>query len=877
MTRRLPLVLDSARGTYKGVAIMRVVGIAPNSIGATVIGYQGENEATQVRIPIPASCAGYSSTLYIQPPSGNVYPASITETIGGVVVWTVTSADTINAGDGEIQLRFYEDSKIVKMAIYPIRIRRSIDSNPGPAPDPIETWLDTLTDLAEETAGYAAEAAEDAQEIRSMSATATTLEPGAAATASYSDGLLSFGIPTGPRGPQGIQGIQGERGPAGETGPQGEKGDPFEYSDFTPEQLAALTGPQGETGPQGPQGERGEAFTYDDFTPEQLSALTGPQGPAGAQGPQGERGATGATGPAGADGKDGKDGADGRDGQDGAPFTYDDFTEEQLEALTGPQGPKGDPGEPGETDIIKQSTAQNVDLDVSDENGNVILRLAGGHVQTQRFDSASYPKPVETFSKAHTYAAGTTNTITVNGPFYAGDCIYFHVADDQHIYDYGRFASYYEDNRTIVPNRRGSNGYFRHIITQDSTSVSIAMGGSEYDNGQALTLYVYRVNGEIKPTVITVDGSGLGMYATLKEAVESITDANSITNPYVIEIMPGTYDTLAGYSDEEIASANIGGGYTQTSFVGLKITDGISLRGVGNRDEVILTASLSTITWSADVRGNISTLNIQGSSAVENLTILAENLRYAVHDDFNAPINTIENRTLRNLYVRGTNTAYAPYSTAYGAGMTVPRNYLIEDCVFDYGLGIHSGEGHPDGCEITIRNCSAHRAYFGDAATASTDAVHRVHLYGCNFDRIEITHTTANVGQHIMLDGTGGTDALIKVATTDLYDLGMVTRHPGSISTGTLVAKTSSGDAIAATQNIAIAYGVVIGADNGIVYVQRPGFIASDRLGLTGLVLGDYVTANSSGAIVSGGTASNAVGIVQAVDGDGTAFIRLLI
>lgn len=314
---------------------MRIISIAPNHIGAVDIGYQGENEATQIHIPIPASCAGYSSTLYVLPPGGGVYPASMTEVIAGTVIWTVTSVDTANAGNGEIQLRFYDDGRIVKMAVFPIRIRRSIDGDPGPAPEPYETWLASLTHLAEETAGYAAEAAEDAQEIRSMSATATTLEPGAAATASYSDGLLSFGIPTGPRGPQGETGERGPRGETGATGQRGEqgpKGDAFTYSDFTPEQLAGLTGPQGERGPAGPQGERGEAFTYSDFTPEQLEALTGPQGERGPAGPQGERGPageTGAMGPAGPQGERGPQGEHGPAGERGPA------------GETGPQGPVG--------------------------------------------------------------------------------------------------------------------------------------------------------------------------------------------------------------------------------------------------------------------------------------------------------------------------------------------------------------------------------------------------------------------------------------------------------------------------------------------------------------------------------------------------------
>ena len=112
------------------------------------------------------------------------------------------------------------------------------------------------------------------------------------------------------------------KGPQGEIGERGPKGDPFVYSDFTPEQLAALKGPQGEIGERGP---KGDPFVYSDFTPEQLAALKGPKGDIGAQGPKGD------------------------------PFVYSDFTPEQLSALKGPKGdigergPKGDQGPIGNT------------------------------------------------------------------------------------------------------------------------------------------------------------------------------------------------------------------------------------------------------------------------------------------------------------------------------------------------------------------------------------------------------------------------------------------------------------------------------------------------------------------------------------------------
>ena len=102
---------------------------------------------------------------------------------------------------------------------------------------------------------------DEVAKVTGMSAEATTLPEGSEATASYSDGVLPFGIPKGDTGAQGA------------TGPQGPKGD---------------TGAQGPQGPTGPQG------------------ATGPQGPTGAQGPQGEKGDKGDTGPQGPKGEPGE-------------------------------------------------------------------------------------------------------------------------------------------------------------------------------------------------------------------------------------------------------------------------------------------------------------------------------------------------------------------------------------------------------------------------------------------------------------------------------------------------------------------------------------------------------------------------------------------
>lgn len=158
--------------------------------------------------------------------------------------------------------------------------------------------------------------------------------------------------PQGPQGEQGIQGIpghQGIQGIQGETGPQGLKGDTGD------------TGPTGPKGDTGPQGEKGDPFTYSDFTEEQLAALTGPQGPRGDQGEQGPK---------------------------GDPFTYDDFTPGQLALLVGPQGPKGDTGDPG---LSAYQGAVNAGYQGTESEFYGNLATSGGYVsKTVTFTSGQW-------------------------------------------------------------------------------------------------------------------------------------------------------------------------------------------------------------------------------------------------------------------------------------------------------------------------------------------------------------------------------------------------------------------------------------------------------------------------------------------------------
>ena len=84
--------------------------------------------------------------------------------------------------------------------------------------DAAKGYADDAEGYKDQAKGYADDAEADAEEIRNMSATATTLPEGSSATASYADGVLSLGIPKGDTGATGPEGPTGPQGPTGPTG-----------------------------------------------------------------------------------------------------------------------------------------------------------------------------------------------------------------------------------------------------------------------------------------------------------------------------------------------------------------------------------------------------------------------------------------------------------------------------------------------------------------------------------------------------------------------------------------------------------------------------------------------------------------------------------
>ena len=455
----------------------------------------------------------------------------------------------------------------------------------------------------------------------------------------------------------------------------------------------------------------------------------------------------------------------------------------------------------------RESTDVGSDLDISDESGHVLMRLADGEVKTKEFDSSK--------------AAKMQNSIDSS-------------ADMDFVDPAGNVVLRVQDG---------------HIQTKNFNSRNI------------------------NPKVITLKADGTGDFSTLKAAIESITDADPDSNPYEIHVYPGTYDTLAGYTEEQIESADIGGGYTDDSFVGAKLTDGISLIGIGNRENIILTAELDTSDYSLDIRGNISTLNLQGSGRVENVTIHAENLRYCIHDDFGC--DHIVRRTLKNVVFSGSNLSYDPF-TSYGSG--IPYGGMIglfEDCDFGFNFGMHSRQLMKVDSVVELRNCSGHQVILGDNANDNDTASHQFILNGCNFDSVKVGRTNGTTTPHMFISGTSKGMMIFEPGIYIIQTGDIVKTALTALDEGTMVAFASGAEKLTKAASAAVAYGVIVKKDTEYDYVQKSGYINAAWVGLTGLSIGDYITINSDMELVTGGTSSNAVGVVVYTNSS-TAIIKML-
>ena len=310
------------------------------------IGKQGENGITQVTFDITSWTSTYTDgqfELVLRRPVDREVYLVATENDGSTLTWTVSDTDTLNCGNGAVEIIWRNGEDVAKLKEYSLHVKPSLSAVIGAAPTYVQSWLEKILAAAEkliptigtdgnwyiggEDTGKPSRGADGTigkdgkdgvsptakVEQTTTGATLTVTDGSGTTTANLKDGTsptakveqTSTGATvtvTDASGTTTANLTNGKDGATGATGAKGDKGDKgdtgaaFTYADFTAEQLAALKGEKGDKGDTGAQGAQGEQGI------QGIQGIQGEKGETGAAGAKGDKGDTGATGAAGKDG-----------------------------------------------------------------------------------------------------------------------------------------------------------------------------------------------------------------------------------------------------------------------------------------------------------------------------------------------------------------------------------------------------------------------------------------------------------------------------------------------------------------------------------------------------------------------------------------------
>ncbi len=232
------------------------------------LGYQGEDESRCVVFNIgyiinEFGSDGLFSLTYKRSATEVAYPIPVDAFVldGQLLKWTVSMTELAVPGKGRVQLRYAVDGVIVKTENFDCIVKPSLGAQVD-APEPMESYIDTMHNIADDTRRNASEAdqsADDAERSAERAAqyadasmsSATSAGQSASAASTYantayqtSEELKAWVDAVKPT----IIGDKGDKGDTGATGPQGPKGDKGD---------TGATGPQGVQGLQGEQGPQG--------------------------------------------------------------------------------------------------------------------------------------------------------------------------------------------------------------------------------------------------------------------------------------------------------------------------------------------------------------------------------------------------------------------------------------------------------------------------------------------------------------------------------------------------------------------------------------------------------------------------------------------
>jgi hypothetical protein len=291
----------------------------------------------------------------------------------------------------------------------------------------------------------------------------------------------------------------------------------------------------------------------------------------------------------------------------------------------------------------------DLDFSIEDKEGNSILYVNNGNLKTKKFDSSksgqNYDSQGEDFSINDEY----DNSIV---QFKDG-----HIRTKK--FDSDKVI---KDQTSELDFEISDNNNSSVLVVKDGFPKTKKFDGKTVAENSSLSVGVINSNQSLYKTIIV---NITNYNNNLVNVFNSI--APSEKCHYTVLIPEGTYNVNEWFSEDTITNSNT------TGWRGLQLPNYIKLLGIGASDKIILQ-------WlnpdSATHYDFISTLNTSHWQELENLTIKANNIRYAVHDDdWNGKDRYVRCKNC-NFIVSGNTTR------AWGAGTNGGYDGVFDHCKF---------------------------------------------------------------------------------------------------------------------------------------------------------------------------------------------------
>ena len=383
-----------------------------------------------------------------------------------------------------------------------------------------------------------------------------------------------------------------------------------------------------------------------------------------------------------------------------------------------------------------------------------------------------------------------------------------------------------------------------------------------------------------KINVITVKKDGTGDSTTIKGAIE-LCKNSSIDNQYEILIYDGVYNVIEELGGTTYLDSimSVDGAYG-----GLLLPDYVHLKGMGKScDNVIITANVEQYSgFDFNTLDNavtkISPLNLEKNNNIENLTIKAENCRYAVHDESN---NSYQDyiRKMKNVRAihNGNQSKYSWTSTiAIGSGSGSGAIYEFENCTFEGSLpySIHDNTNFTKGNKFLFNNCkflstSSDKVAcrFVTVSLENETVTHEVIINNCQFRGTLGQFEEANgKGRKFYIHGGGNsvvpyvytntsTTAVAKpIALNEEVQI-MVNKDTETINKGSLVRIFASGIRKLTTSDKYLFYGIALedikSGKNG--HVKTKGYVYVNDTNFASFNVGDKIGISNGSLVVTTG------------------------